>query len=679
MYKVKKFIVEHISDNLLAYLVLIMKYKRVNNIFKTFIFSIKVLFNAYLPSKKYIKGLQCRKLFNKVKININEDNYFIYNIDVYKMINVNGVKIENTSIDYSIVLNNSLEDFILRCNKWKESDYKDNQKELLLGISEYIDRICISINKSKRNDKEKLISYFEGIKSRKCKTFEEAIQRILFYNQLLWQTGHSLNGLGRLDKILNDYYLNDLEKGIITKDKAFKLIKDMTKILHKNYWFKSNSLMGDTGQIIILGGLEKDGTYFSNDLTYLFIEVIKDLKLPDPKLLLRISKKIPRDLMKLSLECIKTGIGCPLFSNDDVVVPRLIKFGYEVDDAYNYVTAACWEPMMASKNFEQCNIDSLVYIKPFIDMFENEDIEYFSSYEMLFDKYMDYLKKYIDEFLEKVNEIEWDLDPILSLFNENCNKKQKDISVLKSKYNCYGFTSVSLGNVVNSLYNLKRLVFDDKVYTLAELENFRRNNFKGYDNVLEILKNQDIRYGTENDFVIETANKITDYVSKLLISKQNSLGGKFKFGLSSPNYIVRSFGIAASFDGRRNNDPFLVHISSDKSGVAYTELIQFASKLKYDECRINGNVIDFMITPTFIENNFEKVLDFLMISIDVGFYQMQMNVISSDILIKAKNNPEEYPNLIVRVWGFSAYFNDLPDNYKDLLIERALKNEGKSN
>ena len=68
-----------------------------------------------------------------------------------------------------------------------------------------------------------------------------------------------------------------------------------------------------------------------------------------------------------------------------------------------------------------------------------------------------------------------------------------------------------------------------------------------------------------------------------------------------------------------------------------------------------------------------------MISIDVGFYQMQMNVISSDILIKAKNNPEEYPNLIVRVWGFSAYFNDLPDNYKDLLIERALKNEGKSN
>ena len=84
-----------------------------------------------------------------------------------------------------------------------------------------------------------------------------------------------------------------------------------------------------------------------------------------------------------------------------------------------------------------------------------------------------------------------------------------------------------------------------------------------------------------------------------------------------------------------------------------------------------------MITPSFIEDNFDKMIDFLMISIKLGFFQMQMNVTSSEILIKAKANPKEYENLIVRVWGFSAYFNDLPENYKDLLIERALKNEGK--
>lgn len=679
MQKIKRFIVQHVSSNVLAYLMLIMKYKRVNGIFSTLLFCIKILFNAYVPSNKDIKGVQYRKLFNKVKIRISDSDYFVYNIDVYKMVGTDGVRLENLSIDYSLVLDNSIDDFLKQCDKFKKSLYQENQRELLLGIAEYIDRMCDAISKSNRSDKNKIIGYLEGIKSRRCGTFEEAINRVLFFNQLLWQSGHSLNGLGRLDKILGEYYLKDIESGIISRDEVLGMIKDMMMVLHQNYWFKSNSLMGDTGQIIILGGKEKDGTYFYNDLTKIFIEAVKELRVPDPKLLLRVSDKMPRELMELSLECIKTGVGCPLFSNDDMVVHRLIKYGYKEEDAYNYVTAACWEPCVASKFMEQCNIDSLVYMKPFITMFENEDMTKIKSYQGLMDKYKKYLKSYILNFLKEVNEIKWDVDPLLSLFTENCNKSQKDISVLNSKNNYYGFTSVSLGNVVNSLYNLKKLVFDEKKYTLSDLNEMRKNNFSLNEDVLNELKGQSIRYGIEDDFVVDMANEITEFVSLCLSSKSNSLGGKFKFGLSSPNYIVKSFGMPASFDGRRDNEPFLVHISSDKAGVAYTELIQFAAKLEYDKNRINGNVIDFMITPTFIENNFDKMIDFLMISINIGFYQMQMNVISSDILIKARNNPKEYPNLIVRVWGFSAYFNDLPDNYKDLLIGRALRNEGKSN
>ena len=120
-----------------------------------------------------------------------------------------------------------------------------------------------------------------------------------------------------------------------------------------------------------------------------------------------------------------------------------------------------------------------------------------------------------------------------------------------------------------------------------------------------------------------------------------------------------------------------MHISCDVLN-GYTELVQFAAKLDYGEGRFNGNVIDFFVSPNFIEDNFEKFVDFLMASIKVGFFEMQMNVISSEKLLEARKNPEKFPNLIVRVWGFSAYFNDLPESYKDLLIERALKNEGKS-
>lgn len=678
--RIKKFISNHVSSNTLDYLLLIMRYKRVNNLFSTSFFAIKILFKKYHPNSNDISGVQCRKLFNKVDIKIKDSNYFIYNIDVYKKLPRNGMRIENLTIDYNLVLNNSISSLMKRCDNFKNGDYKNNQRELLLGIEEYIDRLCNKLRNSNRDDKEKLIGYLEGIKDREeCQSFEEAIQRILFFNQLLWQLGHDLNGLGSLDRILDKYYKKDLENGVITKEDAFLRIKEMMLILHENYWFKSNSLMGDTGQIIILGGKINEMTYFCNDLTYLFIEVIKELKIPDPKILLRVSEKMPRSLMEKSLECIKTGVGCPLFSNDDIVISRLINYGYSKSDAYNYVTAACWEPCVIGKYFEQCNIASIVYMIPFISMFEKEDLTKINSYVKLLDEYKKYLKEYIYSFLEKVNEIEWENSAMLSLFIDSCNREEKDISVLVSSDNNYGFTSVSLGNVVNSLYNLKQLVFDEKKYSLNELNEIRKNNFCDNESLLERLKNSDVRYGVENQFIIDTTCEIVDFVAKLLDSKRNRMGGRFKFGLSSPNYVVNAVGVSASFDGRRDNESFLVHISSDKSGLAYTELIQFAAKLKYDKCIINGNVIDFMITPSFIEDNFDKFVDFLMISINIGFYQMQMNVISSDILIQAKKNPKLYPNLIVRVWGFSAYFNDLPVNYKDLLIERALKNEGKIN
>ena len=131
----------------------------------------------------------------------------------------------------------------------------------------------------------------------------------------------------------------------------------------------------------------------------------------------------------------------------------------------------------------------------------------------------------------------------------------------------------------------------------------------------------------------------------------------------------------ASFDGRKKGEPFGVHISNDKAN-SYTELVNFASNLDYNDNRFNGNVIDFFVTPNFIKDNYEKFLEFLLLSIKKGFFEMQMNVISSKQLLEARKNPDKFPNLIVRVWGFSAYFKDLPDEYKDYLIERALKNEG---
>ncbi len=540
---------------------------------------------------------------------------------------------------------------------------------MLESIELLIDRQIDEIKKSNRKDKDKYISFFENIKYDEAKTFEEALQRILFFNQILWQTGHKLNGWARLDKSLSRVY----EKDNITKNEALNLIKSFLKVAHENYYYKSNAIAGDTGQIIVLGGKKENGEYFCNDLTSLFIQAVKELNLPDPKLILRVCENTPRHTWESALDCISTGVGSPLLSNDDVIIPKLINFGYLKKDAYNYVVSACWEPAPLGVGWELNNIDSIVFLKPLNDLLDNEDLSLFVDFNSFYKEYKKYLANHISRVIEDVNNLNWEEDPLLSLFIDGCDEKQTDISQGGAIYNNYGLTSVSLSNTVNSLLNIKKFVFNNKEFSLTEFNSFRKSNFD--DELLDKLKESNLKFGLDDEEVINLTNDIIDNVSKVFKNNSNKYCGKFKFGLSSPSFIGGSTDVEASFDGRRNFEPFNVHISSDNSD--YMELMRFASKLDYNENKFNGNVVDFMVTPTFIKNNFDKFLDFLILSFKLGIFQMQMNVTSSETLIKAKENPELYPNLIVRVWGFSAYFNDLPEDYQNLLIKRALENEGR--
>ena len=679
MELIKKILLKVASKKIIVFLYLLYKYYRGSkSIVKTAIFSAKAIFKFYAPSTKIPREEQIQKLFQKVKIKINEEENFIYSLDEYKTLVTEKIEINNTTIDNGKVINTSIKDLKQEIDQLEESEFKRSQQITICAIEELIDKEIKTIKKSKRNDKEKLVTYFENMKTQKATTFEEAMQRILFYNQLLWQTNHTLLGLGRLDKILNELYEQDKAKGIIDKEKAKEQIKSFMRILHEKYWLKSSVLMGDTGQIIILGGQQPNGEYFSNDLTSCFIEAIKELKLPDPKVLLRVSNKMPRELMELALKCIKTGIGCPLLSNDEVIIPTLMKAGYQEEDAYNYVTSACWEPLILGKSVAPNNIDSLVWIEPLNHMLDTENLEEIKNTEQLLEKYKSYLQKYIKDFVTNINQIQWEKAPLLSLFVDGTKETLKDVAEGGAIYHDCGLTTVSLSNTVNAICNIQKLVFEEKKYTLSELNQMRKENFEGNQKVVEELKKQPIRFGVDDTSVIELTNTITGYANEVLEKEKNIWGGKIKIGYSAPTYIIKSQNCPASLDGRKNGEPFGTHISTDKASTAYTELIQFASKLEYDGHRFNGNVIDFMITPSFIEEHFDKMVDFLMLSISLGFFQMQMNVTSSEILIKAKANPKEYQDLIVRVWGFSAYFNDLPENYQNLLIERALRNEGKS-
>lgn len=652
----------------------------------------KNMHRFYVTGTKFNKGTQIKNLFRKVDIHIPKSG-FIFFLDEFKNLSEEGHIIDNISIDYSRVLKTSVYEYNELYFHPKSgrgfardlsSDFIKNQLDTLDGIELLIYRIIKKLRNSNHTDRAKFARYFENMIDKPAEHFEEALQRILFYNQLLWQTGHGLNGLGRLDKILEDYYFDDLNTGFITQEEIYELIKSFLKTLHTYYWYKSAALMGDTGQVIVLGGKYDDEYgeyYFYNDLTYMFIQAIKELQLPDPKVLLRVSDETPRDLIELSLETINTGIGSPLFSNDEIVIDKMIEFGYDKEDANNYVVSACWEPSAVGKGFEQNNINFISFLKPLNEIFDGETEQFLDnilSFDELFNSYKYYLKKDADELIAILDDIEWNNDPMLSLFIDDCNDRNMDISQGGAKYNHYGITTVGLANTVNSLYALKKLVFEERKYSLNELNKIRKNNFKKdkHQSVLNDLKNVKPRFGMDDEEILDISQEIIQFLEDCFNAYTNKFGGKIKFGLSAPSYISAGGEISASFDGRKAGEPLSTHISLD-TNKDFTEVLRFASKLDYGGAKFNGNVVDLMLSPNFIKNHSDKFVDFIYSSIKLGFFQMQMNVVDSRTLIEAKENPEAHPNLIVRVWGFSAYFNDLPEEYQDLLISRALRNEGK--
>ncbi len=627
--------------------------------------------NGIDKSYDEIFGLICRNMEIEIP-----DNRFVYFIDEnYVFDSTKGYRWENLTPDYEKVIKNGLREL-----KYAESDVSNDfckSYNLVIDNLIVLARRVIDELRSKHPNRAANIGFFENMIERPASGFEEAIQRMLFVNQMFWQMDHRLTGLGAWDSILVPYYYADVETGLLDKEKALEILRDLYRVLHEHYEYKSNVLMGDTGQIFVIGKSDADGNYICNDLTYLFIDAMRMEHQSDPKCLLRVNKNTPRDLMETALKSIVTGIGAPLLADDDVVIPCLTEFGVPMNDACNWTTSACWEPLVGGKSSSMNNMTVLNYLKAMNNLLRREKLEKITSYEELVDKYIVYLRRNLRAVKRVLEPHRHQYNPLLSVFMDDCKENKKDVSQGGARYHNVGITSVAMGNLVNSLLYIKEYVYDKQLFSLTDVKRMVITNFDGYEELRGELRKKPSYYGTDDQDVIELVNRITECVSEEIKDWRSYLGGKMKVGLSGSAYLDAGKGFDASFDGRGAGDPFVTHISNEDNS-AYTEIVNFASNIAYGNRRFNGNVVDYMVSPDFITNNWDKYVDFLMASIRLGFFEMQMNVVSSKTLIEARENPEKFPNLIVRVWGFSAYFKDLPDDYKDVLISRALKSEGRT-
>ena len=592
---------------------------------------------------------------------------FIYTYDPTKTRLVRAGVEPLTSItpDYALIINSDLRE-IMRSLPERSGDNSDFIGTLHI-VTKAIEDKARAISEQRYEDVryEAMAKRLPDLLYRDCQSLVEAIQKILFYNGLLWQVGHRHVGLGRMDLVLYPYYKKDVEANRLNYEQAKGLLKEMCLLLGKDSPMKSLNLIGDSGQYIILGGVDKNGKNTDNELTRMFLELFEELRIPDPKLIFRVNEETPMDTWKRSIRCLANGCGSPLFMNETLIMENMVKFGYRNEDVWNVGTSACWEPLIIGKSSDQNN--------PFISILacnalkkaltEMED-------ELDYGGLLQLVKRNLAEETRSVVDKDYDYSPIMSLFNESCIRSGKDFAHQGSDYMYQGAQLLGLPNLVNSLLNIKKYVYEQGLVSLGICREIVQTDYENHLDIKQLFKSaNDKKFGLCDEYVLRLSQELIGTVSET-IGKLTANGYNVKFGLSSPSYISRGKVASATLDGRNAGEPFAVHISPLSSTIDIAEVLDFASSLSYPVNCLNGNVVDYVIPPVYL-NNSDKLVPILRDAFKKGLYQLQLNVYDRATLIDAKLHPEKYPTLVVRVWGFSAYFNDLPEEYKDNLIARA--------
>lgn len=661
---IKPFIPQNIRIHVQTLRLLKAKYK--NKSWRTILMKTKIYFPS--PTIKveddYVR--QAGLIFPNIEISI--DDFYIYPYDNLKLrrLPVGIVNLASITPDYGKILHSDINNISSLLSN-KETSFSNRERLLITYIETLAERIRSKLENCKGDDNRKaqLYEYFDNLLIASPDCLDKAIQKLLFYNALLWQMWHWHNGLGRLDLVLYEYYAKDIQEGKIDRNAAKELIFQLCKTLGKDTISKSLSLWGDTGQYILLGGVDSEGNTVQNDLTEIFLEVFAENNIPDPKLILRVNNDTSDKIWGKAIKTILTGCGSPLLMNEKVIMDGMVDFGYSSEDVWNVGTSACWEPLIIGKSFDQNNALSNVPVLLSLNNFVGTLKDY-NTFNDFLEGYKLVLK---EQLLSYIHDIKFDASPLFSLFFDDCIKREKDFSFGGAIYSYHGVQVVSFPNLINALLNIKEIVFRHHYYTLKELKKALEDNFEGHGDLKELLVSNNHKFGSTDAEVVKLVSEMMTYISDV-VSTIRVNGERIKVGFSSSAYIEQARSIGASLDGRLAGEPFAVHISPVSQSVDIQEIIDFAGMLDYNGNRLNGNVVDFILPTSYMKNPV-KLADILKSAIKRGVFELQLNIFDANTLRDAKAHPEKYPNLIVRVWGFSAYFKDLPEEYKDNLIRRA--------
>ncbi len=531
------------------------------------------------------------------------------------------------------------------------------------------------------------------------RTFYEALQYYWFVHIGViteLNTWDSFNP-GRLDQHLYPFFKNDIAAGTLTVEKAKELLE--------SFWIKFHNQpappkVGVTAQesntytdfcLINLGGVTEEGNDAVNELTYLILDVIEEMRILQPSSMIQVSKKNPDQFLRRSLNIIKTGFGQPSVFNTDAIIQELLRQGKSIIDARNGGASGCVETGAFGK--ESYILTGYFNIPKVLEITLNNGIdprtgkqlgletgkpEEFQSYKELFDAFRTQLDYFVDIKI-KGNLIierlwaEYLPAPFLSILIDDCIKNGKDYNAGGARYNTSYIQGVGIGTITDSLSSIRYNVFDKKNFTFKEILSALENNYEGFENIRKLVLNETPKYGNDDDYADEILKEVFETYFESIDGRPNSKGGHFRINLL-PTTCHVYFGsvLGASPDGRLAKKPVSEGISpvqgADRKGP--TAVLKSAAKI--DHLRTGGTLLNQKFTPQILsdQSGLEKVLHLIRAYFKMDGHHIQFNVVSVETLRQAQKEPENYRDLIVRVAGYSDYFVNLGLDLQEEIIRR---------
>jgi formate C-acetyltransferase len=554
-------------------------------------------------------------------------------------------------------------------------------------------------NPTRKAELEQIAEICKRVPAHAPRNFWEALQYYWFVHLgviIELNTWDAFNP-GRLDQHLYPFYKAGVEDGTLTRESAVELLQC--------FWIKFNNqpappkvgvTAAESGTYtdfatINTGGLKPDGSDAVNEVTYMILEVIQEMRLLQPSSNLQLSKKNPDRFLKKAVEIIKTGYGQPSIFNADVVVQEMVRVGKSIEDARNGGTSGCVETGAFGK--ENYNLTGYFNLPKVLELTLNNGIDPrtgkfigvktgdprdFSSFDELWNAFERQLNWFINIKIRGNNVIEriyarYLPVPFLSLLIDDCIDNGLDYHDGGARYNTSYIQGVGLGSITDMLTAIKYHVFDHKSMDMDTILDILQVNFVGHEVVRQRLVNKTPKYGNDDDYADQIMKSVFEAYFASIDGRKNTKGGNYHIDLL-PTTVHVYFGsvIGATPDGRKAWEPLSEGISPVQGADRHGPTAVINSAAKMDHIRTGGTLLNQKFTPQLLSDQAgrDKLVHFIRSYFKKDGHHIQFNVVDAETLRAAQKYPEKYRDLIVRVAGYSDYFCDLSEALQEEIITR---------